>query len=288
MEQVNKRLKTEISRELGFSFNSNLARNLYWWRNAVMNQDIDCVVLVDGAEGSGKSVLGMQIAKFFDKDRCIDLDTQVCFFPEQVKKAIMTLPPGKAIVWDEARRGLNRRRSTQQVNLEMTDLFAECRQHNLFLVVIMPSFYDMDMNVAIWRSRALVHVWYTWDRKNADRPLLRGFFRFYNEDGKKALYTNKYYRQGYLYPYISGDSFDNTFVNYYVVDESEYRIKKRDSEKSYRSEKKKGLCKNCGGSEIRYRESDSTTGCRRCGYRWGGGAGTFTFKTSRGENNEAL
>lgn len=230
-------LSTEVSKNLGFFFDARLAKNLTWWRNAVLNQDIDFAMIVDGAEGSGKSVMGMQIAYFLDIEHQIDLKTQVCYYPEQFKTAVLSLKPGKAIIWDEARRGLNRRRSGGDVNLDITDLLAECRQHNLFLIIIMPSFYDMDMNVAVWRTRCLVHTWYNWDKDKPITPLQRGFFRFYNEAGKKRLYTNIELRKQYAYPYIHNCSFDRQFKEHYVVDEKEYRKLKKEAELAYRNKR---------------------------------------------------
>jgi len=156
------------------------------------------------------------------------VERQICFTPEQFREAVTTLEPGKAIVWDEARSGLNRRRSTKDVNIEITDMLAECRQNNLFMVIVMPTFYDMDMNVAVWRTRFLLHVWYSWeeDPKNP-KPLVRGFFRYYSEEGKKKLYTNKWLRQRYEYPYLKDDSFDAVFPKHYCVDEQEYKKRKK-------------------------------------------------------------
>lgn len=234
-------LSSPYSVELGYSFNITLANNLMYWRNAVLHQDMDCGIIVDGSEGAGKSVFGLQIAKFLDIDRQVDLDKQVCYFPKQFKEAVLSLKKGKAIVWDEARRGLNRRRSISEGNLTITDMLAECRQHNLFLIIIMPSFYDMDLNVAVWRTRILIHVWYNMDPTNVDRPLKRGYFRMYNEEGKKLLYTNKMSRQRYEYPHMPNHSFDATFAHYYVVDEAEYRKRKREAEQVYRGETKQEL-----------------------------------------------
>ena len=225
-------LSSEYSVKLGFSFNLNLGKNLEPYRKAVMNQDFDCAGIIDGKEGSGKSVFAQQVAAFLDKDHYIDVEKQICFTPEHFKEAVQTLEPGKAIVWDEARRGLNRRRSTEGVNIDITDMLAECRQNNLFMVIVMPTFYDMDMNVAVWRTRFLIHVWYDWG-DNPDKPLVRGFFRYYSEEGKKRLYVNKYMRQSYTYPYVKGDSFEASFPHFYTVSEAEYRKKKRHSENYY-------------------------------------------------------
>lgn len=227
-------LSSEFSVQLGFSFNITLGRNLLFLRNAVMNQDFDAAIIIDGKEGSGKSVFAQQVATFLDCEHHLDLDTQICFTPDQFKHAVGNLKKGKAVIWDEARRGLNRRRFGSDVNLTITDMLAECRQHNLFMIIVMPSFYDMDLNVAIHRTRALIHVYYEWNIDDLEHPLQRGFFRFYNEDGKNELYANKYLRQRYKYPHIQNHSFDATFVHRYTVDETAYRERKRVAEADYR------------------------------------------------------
>ena len=230
-------LSSEYSLQLGFSFNKRLGANLIPYKKATVNQDFDCAGIIDGKEGSGKSVFAQQVAAFLDVEHKIDIDTQICWTPEQFNTAVNTLGKGKAIVWDEARRGLNRRRSTDNINIDITDMLAECRQNNLFMVIVMPTFYDMDMNVAVWRTRFLIHVYYSWS-DNPEAPLERGKFRFYSENGKKNLYVNKHYRQSYKYPLLTSDSFDATFPHHYTVDEAKYRKKKRESENYYKKGKK--------------------------------------------------
>ena len=119
-------LSSKYSVKLGFSFDLYLGNNLLPYKKAVLNQDFDCACIVDGKEGSGKSVLAQQIATFLDKDHHLDVDKQICFTPKNFMDAVQSLEKGKAIVWDEARRGVNRRRSTQDVNLSITDMLAEC------------------------------------------------------------------------------------------------------------------------------------------------------------------
>lgn len=236
--KVGDRLTAPQSLEVGFSFNKYLASNLRPYKMATLNQDFDCAVIIDGPEGAGKSVLAQQVAAFLDKDHHLDLDTQICFTPDDFMAAVQTLEKGKAIVWDEARRGVNRRRSMDTVNLDVTDMLAECRQNNLFMVIVMPTFYDMDMNVAVWRTRFLIHVTFDFESGDPEKPLRRGFFRLYSFTGKKNLYTNRHLRQRYEYPLLSQDSFDASFPHHYCVDEQAYRAKKRGAESYYKSQKK--------------------------------------------------
>ena len=49
-------LTTPYSVMMGHSFDTTLGHNLTWWRNAVLEQDMDFACFVDGKEGSGKSL----------------------------------------------------------------------------------------------------------------------------------------------------------------------------------------------------------------------------------------
>lgn len=265
-------LSSKYSVELGFSFDEWVGDNCTLWRNAVINQDMDCMILIDGKVGSGKSVWGMLLATFFDIERKLDVETQICFTPDELKKAINTLPKYKSVIYDEAMRGLNRRRATEKETVELVELFAECRQNNLFLIVILPSFYDLDMTQAVWRSKILCHIYYKWkpqdSEKNRKYPLWRGFGTFYNENAKLQMYSNKAWRQQYYYPNLK-ECFTFRFPNHYVVDEARYRERKREAIKRYSEkdkEKKASLCPECNG-KIHYKTKKGFK-CHK-GHYWG-------------------
>jgi hypothetical protein len=260
---VSRPLSAEFSLLLGFRFSTRLGKNLQILRDATLKQNFDACIIVDGKEGSGKSVLAQQVAAFMDVEHKIEL-SQVCFRKDDVMKLALSLPKGKAIVYDEARGGLNRRRSMDDVNIELTDMLAEIRQRNLFFIFVMPSFYDMDMNVAVWRTRCLIHVFYDWNIESSE-PLVRGSFRFYSEEGKKQLYCNKYYRQSYAYPFLNDNSFDDRFGDHYVVDKEEY-IKKKAEAARYYIQKDPYKCSECGLKALNARE-DGTLRCR-LGHVW--------------------
>lgn len=259
-------LSSQYSVELGFPFNKRIGSNLERLRNAVIHQDYDVTILVDGQEGAGKSVFALQIAYFLDIDRNIDIHKQVCYYPEQFKKAVSTLGKGKAIIWDEARRGLNRRRSMEKINIDITDMLAECRYKNLFIIVVMPSFFDMDINVAIHRSELLFNVYVDW-KGDVSKPLRRGFVRMYSKRGKADLHQ---LNRRYSYPFMPNESFDATFSHYYVVDEDEYRKLKIEAFKKYQEDAKKidpHSCPSCGLKNILTRVNGSKR-CRSCGLVW--------------------
>lgn len=172
--------------------------------------------VVDGAEGSGKSILAMGMAKFCDPTLTID---RIVFTPSDFRKAIIEAKQYQAVVYDEAYTGLSSRATMSMINRALVTMLAEIRQKNLFVFVVMPCFFDLDKYVALWRSRGLMHVY-------TGQNFQRGFFSFFNVDRKKQLYINgkKYY--SYARPKAN---FIGRFPNHYTVDKEIYIKKKKDS-----------------------------------------------------------
>jgi len=165
---------------------------------------------------SGKSVFAMQLAKYVDSTFTID---RIVFTPRGLRQAIIDAKQYQAVVYDEGYTGLSSRATMSLINRTLISMLAEIRQRNLFVFVVMPCFFDLDKYVALWRSRALIHVYTSKDFK-------RGFFAFYNVDTKKFLYITgkKFYTYGKPRP-----NFIGRFTNHYTVDEAEYRKKKKHS-----------------------------------------------------------
>lgn len=174
------------------------------------------VFIVDGAEGSGKSVMAQQCAYFCDPT--LDID-RIVFTPYAFRKAIINSKPYQAVVYDEAYTGLSSRATMSMINRTLVSMLAEIRQKNLFVFVVMPTFFDLDKYVALWRSRALIHVYTGLNFK-------RGYFGFFNIDRKKSLYIHgkKFYSYG-----VTKANFIGRFPKPYVVDGEAYKKKKRES-----------------------------------------------------------
>lgn len=186
----------------------------------VIKKDFDGVLVVDGGEGFGKSVLAQQIAKYFDHDLNMD---RIVFDAEEFVKAVQNAKPYQCIVFDEAYGGLAGRETMTKVNRIIVKMLAEVRQKNLFLIFVCPSFFDLDRYVALWRSRCLVNVY-------LGKGLQRGFLSFYNVTKKKQLYLVG--KKTYSYKLVK-PNFRGRFAKGYVVDEEEYRAKKMKALMSY-------------------------------------------------------
>ena len=182
----------------------------------VIPQDWDMVFVVDGPEGSGKSVHAQQMATYCDESFTIE---RIAFTPQEFRKAIMAAKKGQAIIYDEAYTGLSSRATMSLINRTLISMLAEIRQRNLFVFVVMPCYFDLDKYVALWRSRALIHVYTAPGFK-------RGYFAFYNDKLKKDLYIHGKKFYSYSKPKAN---FYGRFTNHYTVDEAAYRKKKKDS-----------------------------------------------------------
>lgn len=184
-----------------------------------VRDDWDFVFCVDGTERGGKSTLAQQIAKFVDDG--FDIDS-IVFTPEQFEDAIKVASPFSAVVYDEAYGGLGSRSTMSRVNRTLVKMLTEIGFKNLFVIIVLPSFFDLDKYVALWRCRALFHV-YTgnnWER---------GFFMCFNKERSKDLYVLG--KKFYNYSVVKAN-FYGRFVKHYVVDKDAYVRKKRDAQDS--------------------------------------------------------
>lgn len=177
-----------------------------------IKEDWDFIFVYDGYEGSGKSLKAQQDAYYCDNTLNID---RITFTPEEFKEAIIKAEKYQAVIFDEAYGGLSARAAMTQINRGLISVLAEIRQKNLFIFIVLPSFFDLDRYVALWRSRALIHI-YTDGFK-------RGYFSFFNQAKKKELYVKgkKFYSYSCVKP-----NFRGRFTKHYCVDEEEYKQKK--------------------------------------------------------------
>lgn len=181
----------------------------------VLKKDNDGVYIIDGEERAGKSVFAMQLAKKFDPTFCIE---RTCFSPTEFTKAVINATKGQAVVFDEAFTGLSSRGSLTEVNKLLVSLMMEMGQKNLFIIIVMPTFFLLDKYVALWRAQGLFHVY--------NRKGKRGYWLFFNKKNKKKLYLMGRKTYDYSFPRCH---FRGRFLDRYTINEQQYREKKRDA-----------------------------------------------------------
>lgn len=162
-------------------------------KKKVMEGDQDRVYVITGREGLGKSTLAFQIAHYLDATFSID---DIVFTAQQFEKRIREAKKFKAIVFDECFNGLSSKGSLSKENKNLVRLLMECRQRNLFIFLVLPSFFLLERYPAIFRSTALFNVLAS--RKNYK---LR-YYKIYNYTKKQVLFLEGRKLMSYFKPKI--------------------------------------------------------------------------------------
>jgi len=181
----------------------------------VQEDDRDFFFVIDGEEGSGKSVLAMQLATYCDPTFCLE---RVVFNSKEFKDAVLAGTKGQAIVFDEAFRGLSSRAALTEMNKLLVTLMMECRQRNLIIFIVLPTVFMLDKYVALHRARILFHCYQKHGR--------RGFWICFGKEKMKLLFLKG--KATYSYSWPKSD-FLGSFLKQYTVNEEAYREKKRNS-----------------------------------------------------------
>ena len=183
-----------------------------------IRDDFDWVVLIVGDPGVGKSVMAQQIAYYLDPTFNID---RITFDNVQYKKTALKLKPYSAIIYDEAKEGLDSKQALSLISKELTDFFAECRQLNLFHIIVLPNFFELNKSLAMSRSICLLRIRLYIDKQA--KKFRRGRWYFYDKERKNKLYLmgKKYEDYSVVQPNVYG-----SYANTYLVDEAQYRANK--------------------------------------------------------------
>lgn len=204
-------------------------------------KDKDCFIAFDGKEGSGKSTLALQWCKYVDNS--FDL-SRVVFTPEDFTEAIIKAKKGQAVCFDEAFTGFSSRSALSGINRTLVSLMMQIRQKNLFVAIVLPTIFQLDKYLSLFRTRVLVHVF-----ENRGR---RGFFRVYSSKKKTQLILHKLARS---YSYGIRTNKKGRFYGVFALGKEE--------EKKYREKKLKSLElkeKNTESSKLKnYRDQRDIT-----------------------------
>lgn len=182
---------------------------------ALNKKDNDCIIIIDGREGSGKSVLALQLAFYCDRRFTED---GIVFSIEDFAKKIRELPYYSSLVFDEAFRGFSSRSVLSQENKKLVRLLMECRQRRLFIFLVLPSFFELETYASIHRSQYLFHVYM--------RRHTRGFWVGFGYKQKERLFHWGKKGRSYSRPRTG---FIGNFKNAYPINEDAYRRKKEAS-----------------------------------------------------------
>lgn len=152
----------------------------------------------------------------------------ICFKGEDLIKKSFEVPKYSVLVLDEGDDLTEHYWS--KLAKDLRRFFRKCGQLNIFLILVLPDFFELPKSYAITRSMCLINVKYTGEFD-------RGFFDFYNFERKKQLYLKGKKQADYKCVH---SNFFGEFLNVYTVDEKEYKeMKRKDLEEQEEAEEKK-------------------------------------------------
>ena len=180
-------------------------------------KDKDRVVIVDGRERSGKSVFGMCLGAFMASQLKSEFNiSNICMTPMEFKSKVETAEKNEVIIYDEAHRGMGSSSALSEVNKLLKDLMMEMGQRNLFVIVILPTFFLLERYVALFRASGVFHIY--------ESKGNRGFWVYFNQKNKQRLYFKG--KKEFNYNCFKWPQTRGRFIDQYPLDEQEYRKKK--------------------------------------------------------------
>ncbi len=193
-------------------------RNLEKTKRKLRKKDTDFNCALDGSEGSGKSVLGIQICSFIDPTFNL---SRICFNGAEFQNAVLKARQFEAILFDESFMGMSSRSVLTKENKRLISLMQTIRQKNLFIIIVNPSIFMMDRYMSMHRTQALFHVWVGKNNKHM-------FFVFNRRMKMKLLLEGKKTMEyGMTIKKNKGIIYCCAFTNCYAnINEEEYRAKK--------------------------------------------------------------
>ena len=191
-------------------FSYQLIDNLKYLLEA-NKKDWDFKILIsgDGMTRTGKSTIASQIAYYLDPKITLD---QVIFRGSKLVELSKKLQKGRAIIYDEAREGLDSKMAVTKYSKNILDYFNECGYKNQIMIIVLPEFFDLTKMVALNQSVCLINCF-------CKNGFNRGYFGFYSRQDKRMLYIKgkKFNNYSSIKP-----TFVGRFKNWFPFDHDEY------------------------------------------------------------------
>lgn len=198
------------------------------------------IVLISGTTGTGKTELAIQIAKYLDPNFSIDdiyWDTEslvnIATSNENQK------PRGTVFMFDEAREGTQSINAMSETNRKMGLFLDTIRSRGYHILLLQPSFFLFQRQIAIYSSDFLFHVQKLGNTDYLDliikgktaeeigtsvEPFTRGFVSVYNYEDKKKLYIKGKKNEDMDCVKVNGFKFERSKG---IVDWEEYERRKQ-------------------------------------------------------------
>ena len=184
-------------------------------------------LIAGGAMAQEESTSRWFISNHPTKKIRFSVEENIVFSPEelQVKARELFNKYGRnqVIIYDEGRAGLDSSAAMTSINKAMQDFFQECGQYGHVILIVLPNFFKLHEDYAISRSLFLIDAF-------ANKRMERGYFNFYNESQKEALYLNGRKKTGTGSKYAGArPSFSGRFSAFLPLNKDVYEKAKQDA-----------------------------------------------------------
>lgn len=167
------------------------------------------------------------VAKSPKKKVRFSLDENIVFTPDDLQTRARELYEkygrNQIIIYDEGRAGLDSSAAMTAINKGMTDFFQECGQYGHVIFIVLPNYFKLHEDYAIYRSIFLLDCL-------TGKNMERGFFNFYNESQKEMLYYMGRKKTGTRNKYDTiSPSFSGRFSGFLPIEKEAYERAKQDA-----------------------------------------------------------
>lgn len=162
----------------GIYLNVNLLKKLENVHKLI-RKNFDAVILISGGERVGKSTLGMAIGHYLSNGT-LTINNFASGMNDAAEK-IKNLPNKSVLIVDEASLVASSKDTMKKEQKHLMKILDVVGQKNMIFIFILPSFFDLNKQVALRRSKFLLHCY-------VDEHLNRGKFAYFGEKKKRILY----------------------------------------------------------------------------------------------------
>ncbi len=166
----------------------------------------------DGMTRTGKTTIAVQAAAYQDETFIPNWRERVIFDGEKLIDIAYKIGKNKALIYDEAREGLDSKKQMEKYTKNLLDFFSQCGNLNHKILIVLPEFFELPKSIAITQSVFLINCY-------ARDGFQRGYFEFYNRKDKRYLYIKG---TKFLDYKSQMPSFKGTFTKYFPIPRQEY------------------------------------------------------------------
>ncbi len=146
----------------------------------IVKRKWDAVFIIDGHERIGKSTLGMTCAWYLS-DAKLTIDNFASGMTDAAEK-VAKLPDKSILFVDEGSLVFNSKDSMTREAKKLQKVLDVVGQKNMTFIIVLPSIFDLNKNIATRRSKFLLHVYTASDMR-------RGRFCYFSPNKKRHLYA---------------------------------------------------------------------------------------------------